>query len=71
MTNPYPHELQISDVYLSPLLPVLGLAFFMTLVTVMLLNRLKLSRFFYAHSYIFLAVMILYMILIDRLWIRF
>ncbi len=69
--NPFPHELQLGDVYFSPWLPVLGLAFLLALVTVVLMNKLKISRFFYAHSYVFLAIMVLYMILIDRFWIRF
>jgi len=69
--NPYPHELQLGDVYVSPWLPALVLAFVLALITVLALNRLKLSRFFYAHSYLFLAVMVLYLILIDRFFIRF
>ncbi|WP_353662011.1 DUF1656 domain-containing protein [Hydrogenimonas sp. SS33] len=69
--NPYPHELQVGDVYLSPWLPALSLAFLLALVTALLLNRLKLSRLFYAHSYVFLAMMVLYLILIDRFFIRF
>ena len=69
--NPFPHELQLGDVYFSPWLPVLALSFLLALVTVVLMNKLKISRFFYAHSYVFLAIMVLYMILIDRFWIRF
>ena len=69
--NSYPHELQIGDVYFSPWLAVLSLAFVLALITVLILNKLKISRLFYAHSYVFLAIMVLYMILIDRFWIRF
>ncbi|WP_201352611.1 DUF1656 domain-containing protein [Hydrogenimonas urashimensis] len=69
--NPYPHELQLGDIYFSPWLPALSLAFLLALITALLLNRLKLSRFFYAHSYLFLAMMVLYLILIDRFFIRF
>ena len=69
--NPFPHELQLGDVYFSPWLPVLGLSFLLALVTVLIMNKLKISRLFYAHSYVFLAIMVLYMILIDRFWIRF
>ena len=46
MANSFPHELSIGDVYFSPLLPALFFAFFATLVTVMIMNRLKLSRWF-------------------------
>ncbi|HHB74928.1 MAG TPA: DUF1656 domain-containing protein [Desulfobulbus sp.] len=69
--NNYPHELAIGDVYLAPFLPALMVAFMATLVTVMILNKCKLSRFFYAPAYVFIAIMTLYLVLIDTFWIRF
>jgi len=71
MTNPFPHELSIGDVYYSPLLLVAFLAFLAALVTVMVLNKLKLTRYLYAPSYVFIAVMALYVVLIDTFWIKF
>ena len=71
MSNCYPHELRVSDVYFSPVLPVVVLAFLGALVTVLIMNKLKLSRFFYAPQYVFIAIMVLYMILIDAFWIKF
>jgi hypothetical protein len=71
MSNPYPHELAIDDVYFTPFLAIFALSFFATLLTVMLLNKLKLSRYFYAPQYVFLAIMVLYALLIDRYLIRF
>jgi len=71
MTNPFPHELSIGDVYYSPLILVALLAFLATLVTVMILNKLKLTRYFYAPSYVFIALMALYIVLIDAIWIKF
>ncbi len=71
MTNPFPHELSIGDVYFSPLLLVALLAFLAALFTVMALNKLKLSRYLYAPSYVFIAIMVLYMVLIDTFWIKF
>ncbi len=71
MSNPFPHELSIGDVYFSPLLPAVLLAFLAAVMTVMLLNRLKLSRFFYAPAYVFIAIMALYLVLIDTFWIKF
>jgi len=71
MPNPYPHELAAGDVYFSPMLLVVTLSFFAAVVTVMVLNKLKLSRFFYAPPYVFMAIMTLYMVLIDRFWIKF
>jgi len=71
MNNPYPHELSLGDVYYSPLLHVAIFAFLATLITVMLLNKLKLSRYLYAPSYVFIAIMALYVVLIDTFWIKF
>ncbi len=71
MTNPFPHELSIGDVYYSPILAVSILSFLAALFTVMALNKLKLSRYLYAPSYVFIAIMALYMVLIDTFWIKF
>jgi len=71
MNNPFPHELSVGDVYYSPLLLVAFLSFLAALITVMVLNKLKLTRYLYAPSYIFIAIMALYMVLIDTFWIKF
>lgn len=71
MTNNYPHELSAGDVYYSPMLMVVVLAFLATAVTVLILNKLKLSRYIYAPSYVFVGIMVLYMVLIDTFWIKF
>jgi hypothetical protein len=71
MSNPFQHELSLADVYYSPILLVAFLAFMAALLTVLLLNKLKLSRFFYAPSYVFIAIMTLYVVLIDTFWIKF
>ncbi|HQR73840.1 MAG TPA: DUF1656 domain-containing protein [Sulfurovum sp.] len=69
--NPYPHELSLGDVYYSPLLLVALLAFIAALITVTLLNKFKLTRYFYAPAYVFVAIMLLYALLIDAVWIQF
>lgn len=71
MNNAFPHELSLGDVYFSPMLLVLIIAFLATGMTVLFLNKLKFSRYVYAHSYIFVAIMILYIIAIDTFWIKF
>jgi amino acid permease len=71
LSNPYPHELALGDVYFTPVLAVLVFAFLAAVITVGLMDRLKLSRWFYAPSYVFLAILLLYMILIDYFWIKF
>ena len=71
MSNPFPHELSVGDIYFSPVIPVILIAFAAAGVTAFLLNRLKLTRWFYAPSYVFLAIWTIYIVLVDRLWIRF
>ena len=71
MNNSFPHELSLGDVYFSPILVVVVVAFLATGITVLVLNKLKLSRHVYAHSYIFVGIMMLYMVLIDTFWIKF
>lgn len=71
MTNNYPHELSAGDVYFSPVLLVVILAFLATGVTVLIFNKFKLSRYIYAPSYVFVGIMVLYMVLIDVCWIKF
>jgi len=71
MNNLYPHELQFGDVYVTPVLVVAVVAFFATLVTAVVLNKTKLARWFYMPQYVFLAIMMLYITMIDRFFIRF
>ncbi len=71
MTNAYPHELSLGDVYFSPLLAVLFMAFIGALVTVMILNKIKLSRYLAAPPYVFISILIFYVLLIDTFWIKF
>lgn len=71
MSNLYPHELSVGDVYYSPLLLVAFLSFLAALITVMAINKLKLTRYLYAPAYVFIAVMALYVVLIDTFWIKF
>ena len=68
--NPYPHELQFGDVYISPWIVVIVLAFVFSTLTAMILNKLKLSKLFLAHHYLFLAMMVLYMVFIDNYLIK-
>jgi len=71
MNNPFPHELSLGDVYFSPMLLVIVLAFLAAGITVLVLNKLKVSRFVAAPSYVFIAIVVLYMVLIDTYWIKF
>jgi hypothetical protein len=61
----------LGDVYLAPFLPAFIFAFAAALVSAAVLNKLRLARFFYAPSYVFVAFVILYLIFIDRYFIPF
>lgn len=63
-----PHELAFNDLYVTPFIPVLFLAFFAASLSVILLNRLRLSHYFFAPPVAFLAIMTLYVLAIDA-WI--
>lgn len=68
--NEFSHELALGDVYLSPFLPVFALALLGAWLTVIVLNKLRLSRYVMFPSTTFLALMALYMLLMDALWIK-
>ena len=68
--NEVPHELALGDVYLSPVLPVFSLSLLATWVTVMLLNKLRLARYIMLPSATFLALMTMYILLMNAYWIR-
>jgi hypothetical protein len=71
MNNLYPHELQFGDVYVAPVIVVLGMAFIASLFTAVVLNKTKLAKWFVLPQYVFLAIMILYVVVIDKYFIRF
>ncbi|NPA29293.1 MAG: DUF1656 domain-containing protein [Epsilonproteobacteria bacterium] len=68
--NPYPHELRFGDIYITPWIPALALAFTLSLLSAWLLNRLRLSDWFVAHAYLFLAILLLWLMVVDHLWIK-
>ena len=70
MNGAYPHELAIGDVYFSPMLAAVGLSLFGTWITVIVLNKLRWSRFVCYPSATFLAIMAFYLLAIDHWLIR-
>ncbi len=66
-----PYELSWGDVYFSPLLLVLMLAVTATWITVIVLNKTRLSRFIAFPSLTFIAIMVFYVVAIDRFYIQF
>ena len=68
--NSVPHELALGDVYLSPMLPVFSSALLGAWITILLLNKLRLSRYIMLPSTTFLALMVLYILLMNAYWIK-
>ncbi|WP_299015601.1 DUF1656 domain-containing protein [uncultured Photobacterium sp.] len=66
-----PHEMAIGDVYFSPLLLVVIYAVIATWVTVVILNKIRLSRLIAFPSLMFLAITMFYVVAIDAFFLRF
>ncbi len=66
-----PHELSWGDVYFSPLLLVLILAVTATWITVIIMNKTRLSRFIAFPSLTFIAIMVFCVVAIDNFYIPF
>lgn len=64
-----PSEFNIAGIYFPPLLIASGFGVLATWITVMLLNRYRLSRFFYYPPLIFVALAIIYTGLIGTFFI--
>ena len=70
MVNNFPHEIIIQGVYFSPLLLVFILALIASLITTGILNKLKLSQYILHIPLGFLSILTLYVVLIDRYFIK-
>ena len=62
---PTPHEFAIGGVYLPPLLVASLFGVLATLVTARLLNRYRLSKYFFYPPLVFLALMVIYTVLVG------
>ena len=62
---PTPNEFAIGGVYLPPLLVASLFGVLATLVTARLLNRYRLSKYFFYPPLVFLALMVIYTVLIG------
>ena len=63
--TPIPHEFAIGEVYLPPMLVAGVLGFFATIFTARLLNRYRLSRYFFYPPLVVLSLTVIYTILIG------
>jgi ABC-type Na+ efflux pump permease subunit len=64
------HELAVGDVYFSPLLLVIILAFVAAALTGVLFNRLRLSQYLIYPPLSFIAIMVIYLVMIDHYFIK-
>jgi hypothetical protein len=65
MLIPIPHEFAIGGVYFPPMLIAAMLGVLGALVTTRLLNRYRLSKYFFYPPLVSLALMIIYTVLIG------
>lgn len=66
----FAHELALGDVYFSPLLLVIVLAFLAASISAALFNKLRLSQYIIYPPLTFLAIMIIYVVMIDHFLIK-
>lgn len=64
-----PHEFAIGGVYMPPLFVAGLLGIVAASVTARLLNRYRLSKYFYYPPLVFIALVIIYTIVIETLFI--
>ena len=66
----FAHELAAGDVYFSPLLLVIILAFIAASVTAVLFNKLRLSQYIIYPPISFIAITVIYLVMIDQFFIK-
>jgi len=62
---PIPHEFAIGEVFMPPLLVASFLGLLAAMVTAHFLDRFRLSRYFFYPPLVFLALIIIYTVLIG------
>ena len=62
---PIPHEFAIGEVYMTPLLVAAFLGLIAAIVTAHLLNRYRLTRYFFYPPLVFVTLTIIYTIFIG------
>jgi len=63
--TPIPHEFAIGGVYLPPLLVAVVFGFFASVLTARMLNRYRLSRYFFYPPVVVLSLTVIYTLLIG------
>jgi hypothetical protein len=68
--NTMPHELAVGGVYLPPLLVAATLGTIAAVLTALFLNRIRLSKYFFYPPLVFLALFIIYTVLLGTFIVR-
>ena len=68
--NTMPHELAVGGVFLPPLLVAFTLGAIAAILTAHLLNRIRLSRYFFYPPLVVLALVIIYTVLLGTFVVR-
>jgi hypothetical protein len=68
--NLYPHEIAIGGVYMPPLLIAALLGTIAAVITARLLNRYRFSRYLFYPPLVFVAITVIYTVLIGTFVIR-
>ena len=68
--NQIPHEIAIGGVFMPPLLVASVLGVIAAVVTARLLNRYRLSRYFYYPPLVLIALMVIYTVIIGTFTVR-
>ena len=63
--KPIPHEFAIGEVYMPPLLVAAFLGLIAAMLTTRLLNRYRLTRYFFYPPLVFIALAIIYTVFIG------
>jgi hypothetical protein len=66
-----PHEIAIGGIYLPPLLAATMIGLLFTVITARLLNRYRLSRYFFYPPLVFLALVVIYTIVLGHFFFGF
>ncbi len=68
--NQIPHEIAIGGVFMPPLLVAGTLGVIAAVITAQLLNRYRLSRYLYYPPLVFIALMVIYTVIIGTFIVR-
>jgi hypothetical protein len=65
-----PHEIALGGVFMPPLLVAGILGVIAAIITAQLLNRYRVSRYFYYPPLVFIALMVIYTVIIGTFIVR-